>query len=187
MLDMPNTDAATKGCDPGTLDNPEVSAQNSDASDGGVQKAFLKELALTGDIEAATIAAGYSDSAVFLGQRTTDVAFSELWDEAMDAAYMRMESALLSYVMRAVTAAKPETEPKTLAVYFKMALSLLTAHRRFTASTRRSPRNAVSNARIAVIEKLTAMRSNDECKGVAYESAECKSAECKSTHMANSS
>jgi hypothetical protein len=73
---------------PLNLDNDAAGPKPvNDQIDANSQHAFLSELAVSGDIQLAAIAAGHANDAGFFKLRQSDVAFAALWDAASDIAY----------------------------------------------------------------------------------------------------
>jgi hypothetical protein len=122
---------------------------------------FLNELAISGDIVVAAAAAGRDDADFFI-HRQASVGFRAEWDEALEIAYMRIESACVAAVIRVVTRPAKEIEPRLLAIYHRLALSLLAARRALTGVTRRAA-SAVQHAsgindKAALLQKITEMK-----------------------------
>jgi hypothetical protein len=122
---------------------------------------FLNELSTSGDIIAAAAAAG-RDEADFFIHRQASVGFRAEWDAAFEIVYLRIESACVAAVIRVVTRPAKEIEPRLLAIYHRLALSLLAARRTLTGVTRRAA-SAVQHAsgindKAALLQKLTAMQ-----------------------------
>ncbi len=130
---------------------------------------FLSELALTGDIVGAAAAAG-RDEADFFVHRQASVGFRAEWDAAMDIAYMRMESVCVAVVIRALTRPSSETEPRLMALYHRLALSLMAARRAMTGSVRRTASASQNSAGMSaginnaqeLLSKLSQMRKKKE-------------------------
>jgi hypothetical protein len=122
---------------------------------------FLTELSVSGDIINAAAAAGRDDADFFI-HRQASVGFRAEWDAALEIAYMRIESACVAAVIRVVTRPAKEIEPRLLAVYHRLALSLLAARRAVTGAARRAPAAAEHaggiNDKAALMAKLTQMR-----------------------------
>jgi hypothetical protein len=126
---------------------------------------FLSELAVSGDIVAAAAAAG-RDEADFFAHRQANVGFRAEWDAAFDIAYMRMESACVAVVIRAVTRPASETEPRLLAIYHRLALSLMAARRAMKRVPQKAapptPRTGSIHDAETLIAKLHQMRQRKE-------------------------
>ncbi len=132
------------------------------------RQVFLNALAVSGDIILAATAAGHADDAAFFKLRQTDVAFAALWDAASDVAYMRLESALLAGALRAAKA--PVTQPATpsdvrmTAMWHRLSLSLLAAHRLIRGKAKGSPINIASDAKQTLLNTLNLMRNRSEAE-----------------------
>jgi hypothetical protein len=141
-------------------DNPQSGNAPAVISDEA-QQIFLKQLSITGDVIAASELAGHDDAAFFM-LRLSGVAFAAQWDAAMEFAYLRLESALVAYALRAATTQAANADLRIMAAQHRLALNLLAAHRTSKGQTKRGPYSAHANARGALLNKLELMRQRAE-------------------------
>ncbi len=126
-------------------------------------KAFLRELSVTGDIQAAAQAAGYPDDVAFFYLRLCNIGFAAEWDSALHVAYMRLESALLSRALQVALKPAAETDLRSMAAWHKLALNLLAAHRKTAAPSKKfTAHGSGIRTKQDLIAKLTQMRARTE-------------------------
>lgn len=123
---------------------------------------FLAKLSQTGDIVAAAEAAGADDN-MFFNHRQMNVGFSAEWDAAFEISLMRLQSVCVATALKILTAPSG-VEPRLLALYHRLALSLLAARRllkkdnKFPGSGSASP----INSKAALLDKLNQIRIRNE-------------------------
>jgi hypothetical protein len=143
-------------------DTPPVQPVNSGEIAQAKQKIFIDTLAIEGDITAAATAAGYDDDTAFFRLKQSSITFNAEWDAAIDIAYMRLESSLLSGALRAATNAITKTtasgDLRSLAIWLRIGLSLLSAHRTATGRSKGHSPGFIANAKTVLIDKLNQMR-----------------------------
>jgi hypothetical protein len=145
--------------------NENLQSGNAPAVIGDeAQRIFLKQLSITGDVIAAAEQAGHEDTAFFM-LRLSGVAFAAQWDAAMEFAYLRLESALVAYALRAATKHAASSDLRIMAAQHRLALNLLAAHRASKGRAKRGPYSAHANARGALLTKLDLMRQRAENRG----------------------
>jgi hypothetical protein len=131
--------------------------------DDTAQKAFLRALSVTGDVLAAAQAAGYPDDVAFFDLRLCNIGFTAEWDAALHVAYMRLESALVSGALKAALNPAAQTDVRTMAMWHRLALNLLAAHRRANGPSKKHghPGHGIKTKQ-DLIAKLTQMRARTE-------------------------
>jgi hypothetical protein len=131
--------------------------------DDAAKKAFLRALSVSGDIQAAAKAAGYPDDVAFFYIRLCDIGFAAEWDSALQVAYMRLESALLSNALQVALKPASETDPRTMAAWHRLALNLLSAHRKTNTPSKKFVQHGGGiRTKQDLIAKLLQMRTRNE-------------------------
>ena len=127
------------------------------------RKIFLRCLSITGDIVAAAQAAG-QDDVDFFELRQCSVGFSAEWDAAIHVAHIRLKSLLLGTTIEFASKPLADADPRIMAVLHRLALNLLSGHRKASEQMQQPVHNKPSTVREEFLATLVKIRAKSDAK-----------------------